>query len=210
MSFLSPLQANLALTYHTKSGWAVNPRIRYNIGYPIGGGNLTAAVVNGVAMNVPNTNVLQLGAAQQGGLPPAYYADPMYPGSITNPNVVATSGYTQKSSPGGNLTAPSSTTAITIYHYSARSRLSWGVDIENLFNELYTGAFYNSRYQPLATGISGPLTGYSLNAVDFGANGVPQPYALPRYGSILGGPNAFLDAPNGIGRSVTLFANLRL
>ncbi len=58
VGFLSPFQATLGLTYQTHSGWRVNPRYTYNIGYPTGVGTLTSAFVNGTAFNLPNTNAL--------------------------------------------------------------------------------------------------------------------------------------------------------
>ncbi|HZZ65085.1 MAG TPA: TonB-dependent receptor, partial [Candidatus Baltobacteraceae bacterium] len=65
VGFVSPFQATLGLTYHTQSGWRINPRYTYNIGYPTGVGTITAADVNGQPYNLANTNVLP-GSAPSG------------------------------------------------------------------------------------------------------------------------------------------------
>ena len=98
VGFVSPFQATLGLTYKTHNGWRINPRVSYNIGYPTGLGTLSAAIVNGKAYNLPNTNAL-IGSAPNG---PACFVDPMNPGSLFNPNLAACRGNAETSSPGGN------------------------------------------------------------------------------------------------------------
>jgi len=202
VGFLSPFQTTLGLTYQTHSGWRLNPRYTYNIGYPTGVGTLTSAFVNGTAFNLPNTNALA-GTAPQG---PAFFIDPMNPGSVLNPNIVASRGESETSSPGGKLTPPQGFVNLTVEYTAPQSRLTYGFDVENIFNEVYTGASLNGRYQPIATGISGPLTGYSTSSINY----TTYPSAWPQYGGFMNGNNVWVNIPNGLGRTFYFYIQARL
>ncbi len=207
VGFLSPFQTTLGLTYRTKNGWRINPRFSYDIGYPIGNGTLTAALINNQGVNVPNTNVQPGGAAQSSGLGPALYVDPMNPGSVFNPNVIATRGNSETSSPGGKLTKPNFYANITLEYSPPKGNYKIGLDVENIFNKYYqsNGTFLNDRYQPIATGVAGPLTGYSYHAVDY-----QVPFANQQYLGAFGGNGAFVNLPNGIGRSFYLYYSVKI
>jgi hypothetical protein len=205
VGFVSPFQTTLGLTYKTTSGWRINPRLSYNVGYPIGTGTLTADIVNGVAVNVPNTNVLPGGAATSEGIGPAYYVDPLDPGSVFNPNVDATRGNSETSSPGGKLSAPNFLAGITLEYSPPKAKYKVGFDVENIFNRVYFGPGFNGLYQPLATGIAGPLTGQSYTAIDY-----TQPYAYPVTPSAFGGNGVFVNTPGAIGRTFYAYYSVKI
>ena len=202
VGFLSPFQATLGLTYRTRSGWRINPRYSYNIGYPTGVGTTTAAFVNGVPLNLPNTNVLP-GSAPSG---PYYYIDPMNPGSFVTPNIAASRGESEASSPGGKLTPPNGSVALSLEYAPPQSRLSYGVDMFNLFNQIYSGPALSARYQPLATGISGPLSGFSTSGINY----TNYPSARPVYGSYIHGNQVWVDTPDAIGRTFFFYVKVRI
>jgi hypothetical protein len=187
VGFLSPLAGALAIQEKTRSGWRINPVIYYNHGYPYGSGLLTSATVNGKPYNVTQTNISI--ASQLGGSPFAtQYVDPRNPGSIFKPNVAATRGTPETASAGGVLSAARFGPAqITIEYTSPTNPHStFGVLIANVFDQLYGQPALNPRYQPIATGIAGPYSGYSSATANPAFRGVynytqgsgNQPYLL--------------------------------
>lgn len=205
VGFLSPFQSTLALSYTTRSGWRINPRYTYDIGYPTGQGLLTAAFVNNVPYNVPNTNAVA-GSAPAG---PACFIDPMNPGTFFNPNEVGCMGNANTSSPGGKLTPPDSRVGLTVEYSPPSSRVTFGADVENVFNEVYNGALLNSRYEPLATGIAGPLTGWSTSSTNY-IGGSTYPSAWPQYGSMIKTNGPWVAIPSGVGRTFYFYVKTRL
>ncbi|MDQ6931563.1 MAG: TonB-dependent receptor [Candidatus Eremiobacteraeota bacterium] len=206
VGFISPLQTTLALTYKTKNGWRINPQIQYNIGYPLGAGLLGAVFVNGVPYNLPNTNVTSgINGSPQGAV---QYIDPMNPGSLFAPNIAATRGTPEGSFPGGKLSHPNSFTNITV-EYEGSKRLTYGLTVQNLFNQLFvgpgsTGLQLNTFYQPVATGLSGPLTGT-----------IPGAYLYPQLGfanypAAVKGQNAYVNFPNGAPRTFYFYVQAKL
>jgi hypothetical protein len=202
VGFLSPFQATLALSYRTRSGWRFNPRYTYNIGYPTGVGTLTAADVNAVAYNLPNTNVLP-GSAPAG---PYAYIDPLNPGSFFKPNIAATRGESETSSPGGKLTPPNGFFDFSLEYAPPNSRFAVGADIFNIFNEVYSGAALSGRYQPIATGISGPLTGFSTSPINY----TTYPSAFPHYQPYENATGVWVNFPNNPGRSFFVYMRVRV
>lgn len=205
VGFLSPFQSTLALSYQTRNGWRINPRYTYDIGYPTGRGLLTAAYVNNVPYNVPNTNAVA-GSAPAG---PSCFVDPMNPGNVFSPNEVGCMGNAETSSPGGKLTPPDSRFGLTLEYSPPSSKLTFGADVENIFNEVYNGALFNSRYEPLATGIGGPLTGWSTSGVNY-IGGSTYPSAWPKYGSIIKTNGPWITEPNAAGRTFYFYVKTRL
>ena len=200
VGFLSPFVTSFDFAYQTHSGWKINPQIQYDIGYPISPGLLATATVNGKDVNLPNTNASLGLTGAPGGTD--QYIDPQNPGSFFNPNIAATRGVPATSAPGGKLSHPESFTNLTI-EYNGAKRWTAGLQISNLFNQLYSGPVYNSRYQPVANGISGPLTGLSGTSYLF-----PQ-YGFTNYGPNRYGQSAYINTPNGI-RSYYLYATIKL
>ncbi len=207
VGFISPFQATLGLTYKTLSGWRINPRLTYNIGYPVGQGTLTALLLNNKAYNVPNTNVLPGSAASSAGVGSTYFVDPMNPGSVFAPNIAASSGFAQGTSAGSKLSPQNYLAAITIEYSPPKANYKIGLDIENIFNRLYyqAGAGFNSRFQPIATGIGGPLTGYTSNPTDYSV-----PYANTQYLPAYGGNGVFTNFPSQQGRNYYVYYSVKI
>jgi len=164
VGFLSPLNATLALQYKTHNGWRFNPIIGANEGYPIGAGLITALEYNGKNYNVPNTNV----TSQLGSTAATRYVDPANPGTIFAPNIAATRGTPEGNSPGGVLSSPRIALAdFDLEYQKPGTRNTFGVLVTNLFNQLNSLPVLNGRYQPVATGISGPKSGTTSGTVLF-------------------------------------------
>lgn len=202
VGFLSPFQGTLALSYQTRTGWRFNPRYTWNIGYPTGQGLLTAAYVNGVAYNIPNTNAV----ASTAPAGPACFVDPQNPGSVFNPVEVGCRGNPEASSPGGKLTPPSSLVNLTVEYAAPNSRLAYGFDVENVFDQVYSGAVFSGRYQPIANGISGPLSGFSTNPFAY----TSYPSAWPQYGSFIKSNGTYVAVPSNVGRSYFVYVKVRI
>jgi hypothetical protein len=178
VGFLSPFQATLALQYKTRGGWRLNPVVSYNKGYPIGAGKLAPYVVNGVPYNLINTNI-----TSPFGSTGAYaYVDPTNPGTVFNPVIYATRGTPDGNSAGGTLSSAHFNTNVSLEFSPPGSHNTFGVLVNNLFNQLYGVPGLNGRWQPVATGIGGPLTGTSSTYTAYPEIGVSGTYARNRYG----------------------------
>ena len=205
VGFISPFNGTLAVQYKSRSGFRVNPIIGFNVGYPYGVGLLTAASINGVNVNLPNTNVTI--PAALGSSPAATrYVDPANPGSVFAPNIAATRGTPENNSAGGTLTNTRLNTANISFEYNKpNTRSTYGLLMTNIFNNVYGGPSLNGRYQPVATGISGPRTGTTTSAATFGEN-----YGYVNYGSNRGGTLPFLVTPNGTPTQFRFYYQLSL
>ncbi len=195
VGFVSPFQTTLGLTFRTKSGWRINPWVAYNIGYPIGVGTLTADMLDGVAYNIPNTNEVPGGAASSEGIGPNYYVDPLNPGSVLDPNISAARGTQETSSPGGKLSPPNVFANLTLDWSPPSKRYTLGFSVDNIFNRIYSGAYINGGCQIVATGLCGPLSGYSTLATAYNV-----PYATPVGLDQFGNSSVFANYPTSTGR----------
>jgi hypothetical protein len=163
--FVSPVTANLGLSYTTKGGLRVNPVLHFISGYPYNAGSLTPTITSQYgAINVPNTNLTdQFGAA---GAPS--FVDPANPGSIFKPVVSATRGETESASGGGLLSKPQVFSDLTIEYTPPGSRTTFGIVGQDLFNnEIYAAPSVNGAYYPVSTGVAAPLTGQSVTGAVF-------------------------------------------
>jgi hypothetical protein len=204
VGFLSPFVGTLAVQERTRSGWRINPVLYYNRGYPIGSGLLTATSVNGKPFNVPNTNVTN--SAQLNGAAAApQYVDPRNPGSVFNPNIAASRGTPETSSAGGVLSAARLGPAqITVEYTSPRNpRSTFGALVANMFNQLYGEPAMNTRYQPVATGIAGPFSGFSSGATN------PAFFGVRNFTAIRGN-QAYLLQPDIVPRTVLFYYQLNI
>jgi hypothetical protein len=191
VGFLSPLEAQLSVQYKTRSGFRINPTINYIRGFPYNQGSISAfQLPNGQFANVPNTNLTSPNGSNQAPC----FVDPGNPGTYLNPRFVACRGPAESPDPGGLLTPARLNTNLTIEYTPPRSRdtlhreITFGVQFLGVFNSLYGYPTYNDCYQPVATGVSGPLSGYgacsySNNPYGNGHNGFvniagTQPYLL--------------------------------
>ncbi len=197
--FLSPFVASFDFSYQTHNGWRISPQTQWNIGYPISPGLITSAFVNGQPYNLPFTNACP-GCSTSGT---GQWVDPMNPGSFFAPNVAANRGIPMQAANGGKLSHPSSFTNLTI-EYNAPKTWTAGVEVFNLFGALYGGPSLNGRWQPLANGISGPLTGQNSTGLNF-----PQYGMIGNYGPLRHGTNAYIDTPNGI-RSFVFYFQVKM
>jgi hypothetical protein len=181
VGFVSPFNVSLAIAFRTRSGFKISPNILYNRGYPYGAGNITAIDVNGRPFNVTQTNLTFL--STNGAQAATNYVDPQNPGSVFNPNVAATRGTSEAASAGAYLTSPRATVNIDFEYSAPHSRSTFGLQIFNLFNNIFAQPVLNSYYQPVATGIPGPATGtYSL-VQTYGPNLGFANYGLDRFGT---------------------------
>jgi hypothetical protein len=204
VGFLSPFVGALAVQERTHSGWRINPVIYYNHGYPIGSGLLTANTVNGVNYNLPNTNVTN--SSQLGGSTGApQYVDPRNPGTVFAPNVDATRGTPESASAGGVLSASRfAPVQLTVEYTSPRNpRSTFGLVVFNFFNQLYAQPQLNTRYQPIATGIAGPYSGFTSFATN------PAYYGFRNFTDV-GGNRAYLLQPNNIPRTIDFYYQLNI
>ncbi|MDQ6944006.1 MAG: hypothetical protein M3169_16030, partial [Candidatus Eremiobacteraeota bacterium] len=183
--YLSPLYAKLGIAYRTRSGWRINPIVTYDKGYPIGAGTLTSAFVNNAAYFIPNTNASVPG---QGVIANAgttsqvtQYVSPTNPGSVFNPNIVATRGTAETSLAGGVLSHARLNANLNFEYAKPGSRSTFGLVLANLFGNIYNEPVLASRYQPVATGIAGPQTGQTTGAVNFPTLGFVN-YGPERFG----------------------------
>jgi len=207
VGFLSPFQSVLSLSYKTRSGWRFNPQFFYDVGYPVNSGLLTPVFVNGNPVNVSATNYTYGQSNASTGA--VQYLDPLNPGSVFAPNIAATRGTPEAASPGGVL-SHSDFFANMTFEYGTPKGYKLGVTVNNVFNQLYLGSYFqgiNPRYQPIATGISGPLTGYSSNPTDY-TN--PNLGALARYGTIVHGRDAYLNSPENTPRNFYFYVQARV
>jgi len=129
-------------------------------------------------INVPNTNLTE----QYTGEFAPQFVDPVNPGSIFNPNIAASCG-TQESI-GSLLSRPQVEGDLTVEYSKPRSRTTVGVQILDLFNnQYYSVPSINPYYEPVTSGVAGPLTGQGLTAVAYpGSTALVQKYSYP-YGA---------------------------
>lgn len=204
VGFLSPFQTTLSLDYTTKSGWRIDPVFRYNIGYPEGAGLNGAAFVDGKPYGIPNTNYSAGLIGSPAGA--TQYVDPMNPGSVFSPNIAATRGTKEASSPGGVLSHPNTVADLTV-EYNTPRNITFGATVLNVFNEIYGGPSLNGRYQPVATGISGPKSGTSSLTY--------APYAGPglgftNYTNLRQPFQPYINTPNGAGRTFYFYIKTKI
>jgi Carboxypeptidase regulatory-like domain/TonB dependent receptor len=201
VGFVSPFNGVLALQYKWRSGWRVNPIIGFNDGYPIGAGLITPFGLGGKNFNLPSTNL----TSQAGSVGASQYVDPANPGSVFHPNVAASRGTPEKNSPGGVLSAPRVNIANIDFEYNKPgTKNTFGLLVANVFNQIYSQPAFNPRYQPVATGISGPRSGSTSGAALF-----PQ-LGYRNYASFRGNNQPYLLTPSGTPTEYRFYYQLSL
>jgi hypothetical protein len=172
---LSPFQLNAAFDWHNKNGLRINPVIAFNAGYPYGAGYYTAVYCDGKPVVVPNTALGTIFSNTPG------YIDPLDPGTCTAPNIAATRGIHEPGLPGGLLTTPRINADVTFEYSPARTHSTFGLQVQNLFNQLYNTPIFNTCYgTPVSTGLAtgtAPCTfgNQQFQAPDLAAHGA-YPY----------------------------------
>jgi len=205
VGFVTPLTSTLALSFRSRANYRINPIFTYTRGYPLGAGLNTAAFVNGVPYNLPNTNV-SAGQTAFGTTGAPQYVDPQNPGTYFKPNIAATRGTAETSAGGGILSSPRVTGSFTFEYDPPNSHSTFGVLVSNIFGNIYGRPTYNGRYQPVATGISGPKTGYSGATATY----VPTDPFLRQYTSTVFGNQPYLISPNQSPTSIRFYYQLGL
>jgi hypothetical protein len=181
-AYVSPFQARAGLEYKTKSGLTINPILSGTTGYPFGVGQSTVGTINGQIGFIPQSNYGQAAPlAGPNGPGNAYnatsYVDPANPGSYLNPNIAATRGYSEPALAGNHLTNPTTNLDLNLQQ-NITKRLSFGVYISNIWNVQNGLPYQNTKWQPVATGVGGPMTGQNQT------NGNPN---SPLYSNYLAG-----------------------
>ncbi len=151
---LSPFQMNAAFDYKSAKGWRIDPVIGFNVGYPYGQGYYTAVYCNGIPVIVPSSSLSVIYSQTPG------YIDPLDPGTCTKPNIAATRGIHEPGLAGGLLTAPRVDVDLTVEYrpptqMKVLSGSVFGLQVVNLFNQLYNVPVYNGCYgAPVSTGLA--------------------------------------------------------
>ncbi len=167
--YVSPATFRIGGIYNFKSGFSINAQIQSNIGYPYTAGNVIAGqLANGTFANLPQVDfgpgITSGNASLIGGNPGAAvstnYYDPAYPGSAQSPNIAATRGTPGTPTAGGFLSHWNLDANVTLQYKWKRSTI--GVQLINFLGNAFINSVpaVNPWYQPVATGLSGPQTGY--------------------------------------------------
>ena len=163
--YVSPVNLRIGGTYNFHNGLSITPVLQYDIGFPYNIGDVIAAeIAPGVYANVPQVNFgpgLSTIAGYQnqtGSNVSTNYYDPAFPGTTSHPLIAATRGTPASASNGGVLWNPNLEANLTVQY--KRNRSVVGLAITNLFGNAYNGSIplINPYYQPVANGLSGPLT----------------------------------------------------
>ncbi|HEV3153686.1 MAG TPA: carboxypeptidase regulatory-like domain-containing protein [Candidatus Baltobacteraceae bacterium] len=212
--FLPPLETSLTISEHTRSGWRLAINGNWNNGFPTGVGNYSFLFIDGKPYTLRNTNASN-GVVAGNGYPQGTpsFVDPVNPGSYFKPNIAATRGTPEGAYAGGLISPPDSQWTVTLEKEDARGN-KLGLQVFNLFNEVYEGPQWLGNgccaggigYQPVATGISGPLTGQ--NPAFYNPSSVPGVnYNIP---VAFHGNQAYFDVPGGEGRTYYLYYSIKV
>lgn len=190
---LSPFQMNIALQHRNAWGLRINPVISFNIGYPYGAGYFTAVMCNGQATIIPATDLTGFFSTS------VNYVDPENPGTCTAPNIAATRGTQEPKNPGGILSAARVNVDLSIEYQRPGSPSTFGLQIQNLTNQLYNVPTLNTCYgAPVVTGVS-----YGSGPCNYGVPQYQPPDALSPTG-------AYLALPNQQPLTIRLYYQVRL
>ena len=175
--YVSPFVIQIGAQENFKNGLQIIPQLHYDIGYPYSVGNLIAEQINGYGgavsyANIPQANLTTWTNTQDsspllgiGGLGGAAgstnYVDPANPGSIFNPNIAATRGTNGTAANGGILSHPNLEANLTVQLKKGQN--TFGIQFFNLFGNGFVSSVPapNTFYQPVATGLGGPQTGWN-------------------------------------------------
>lgn len=160
ITYIPSVVATLNLTYSPRPAWHALATVEYESGYRYGVGKKAFVFVNGVAMEVPNSDLAQ--SASQA----YYFTSPANPGTIEHPNIIASRGTPEGDDPGTLLTPAAALVNFTISHDlgPAGHGPEVGVRVENAFGD-YASTFAqpNPYYVPLGNGGSGSGSGRNPN-----------------------------------------------
>lgn len=188
--YFSPFSATVSVEWK-RNGWRINPIVQYNRGYPIGIWGAPPVFLNGVPVNIPNTNLFStFGSAF------CSYVDPQTPGTPQQPNVVGSTGGGCTKALNGALTHSVAFLNLAISK-DITPHVTLGIEVQNLLNNTANYPYFNPGYVNNGFGISGPGSGQNP--------AFSLPGAASQYPS-----TPFFTVPSGPGRQITLYSRIKL
>ncbi|MBV8172015.1 MAG: hypothetical protein JO219_08805, partial [Candidatus Eremiobacteraeota bacterium] len=223
VSYLAPVTATLGITYHDRHGLWITSEFPYESGYYYGVGThtfvfaacgsvpgCTGSATSLVPVQVLNTDLAAASLGLNTLTSAYYYTDPSNPGTILNPNIVASRGTNEGNDPGSIHGPARMLVNVSIAHDIGQgpNHFQVGVRASNLFgNYTPTVVGGNSRYRAEAMGDYngfGYTPGNSNGTPNSGSNNVNpslQPLQFPR------GPYPYESEPTGPARLFTFFVS---
>jgi hypothetical protein len=199
---IAPFQMTVAGTYRTKWGLRINPILSFKSGYPYGAGVYEALTIDGKPYYIPYTDTIYQGF--YGGLLSNGNVDPQYPGTITNPNIVAYRGSESPTAAPGSLYSSASLNldlVLSITPPPGRRGLTYGVAITNLFDR--------TASVPVRNATQDCVLAYTGLCVNSGAPAVSDPlHGTPE--TVNSVSNVYLVYPNQAPIAVRLFGQVHL
>ena len=228
--FVPKFTATFVPSFRTHNGWRFAAQVFYNAGFPMGSGLMTPAYLGGClntvsggfnpntpcaqqsAVNanvylIPNTNLAnQLGGSFGStiGAGATQFVDPLDPGSYLHPNIAATTG-TKEGRYLNSATSPPASILNFQIEKELSSKLTLGFNVDNVAGETAFGPELNDRYQVVATGVSGPLTGTTGCA--YAPPG--QKASCINYGSASHGTSPYVNFPRLEGRTFYIYLSIK-
>ncbi len=182
---IAPMQATFAATYRTKWGLRINPILTLKSGYPYGSGVYQALTINGKPYYIPYTDAIYQGFFSS--LLSNGNVDPQYPGTLTNPNIVATRGTEAPTSTAGNLfSSPYVNLDLTISMTPppGKNGLTYGLAITNFFDRTSSVPYPNFAndcvlvYTGLCAGSGFAAVSDATHSAAKTANSLNNPYLV--------------------------------
>ena len=194
VGYVAPVTVNIGAQWKCQCGIRINPTIQFDGGYPYGIGNTTPVVVNGVGLNVTSTNNFSSTPIEPAATPnyAVNFVDPTNPGNLLAPNIYATRGTPETSSPGGELTQPRMYMNLTLEYSPPNTHSTFGLQVLNVFDLVYAEPAANPYYAPLATGVATYQTGQTAAA----QSGAYSPYGTFNLMPIQFGSSPYVLYPN--------------
>ncbi len=130
----------------------------------------------------------------------------MNPGSVFNPNIAASRGESETRSAGGKLTPPQGFINLTVEYAPPSQHLTYGFDVENIFNETFAGAH---AQRPL----SAACNGYQRTAdriLDQRRQLHQLPVGMAAVRWFMNGNGVWVNIPSGLGRTFYFYIQARL
>jgi len=172
VTYVAPVVGTLNLAYNTRSGWEALATVQYQSGYRYGVGRKTFVFIDGRPTQVLNTDLATSSSQAY------YFTNPASPGSIQNPNIVASRGTPEGSDPGTLFTPATALVNVALSHFIGKSNgVEVGVRAENLLgNFTPTVIPANVYYVPQGNGGFGPGSGINTNACAPGQTFACEPF----------------------------------
>ena len=176
-SFLPPVSARAGITYATRSGWRINPILSFDGGEPFGVGRDAIGFINGVLYHIPTGNVGVATPYAGAGGPnltqnATCYVDPAFAGNYFQPRDFACRGFSEPALAGQAFTSARLYSDLDLEY--TRGRYTWGVYVNNLFDNYRGQPGVNPAWQPVATGVGGAQTGQFAGAFPVNLDGTPN------------------------------------